>query len=166
MHDATTIASAQQESYISHSGNPRYAELHLRYPSVDYLRRRARRHIPHFAFEYADGGSGKNDAGIRRNWAAFDAIALVPRYGVMPSLPPCDVELFGRRYAAPIGVAPMGGPSIVWPGADLHLARAAQRARSPYTLGTTGCARTEEIPPVAPDVFGFRPYRFANNNPA
>ncbi len=166
MHDATTIASAQQESYISRSGNPRYAELHLRYPSVDYLRRRARGHIPHFAFEYADGGSGKDDAGIRRNWAAFDAIALVPRYGVMPSLPPCDVELFGRRYAAPIGVAPMGGPSIVWPGADLHLARAAQRARIPYPLGTAGGATIEEIAAVAPDVFWFQLYRFANNNHA
>ena len=75
-----------------------------------------------------DGGSGKDDAGIMRNWAGLDAVEMVPRYGVMPSLPPCEVELFGRRYAAPIGVAPMGGPAIVWPGADEYLARAAQRA--------------------------------------
>ena len=38
-------------------------------------------------------------------------------------LPPVEVELFGRRYAAPIGIAPMGGPSLVWPGADLLMAR-------------------------------------------
>src|SRR5208282_4081180 len=159
-------ASPQQRPFAGHSGTPRYVELHRHYPSIDYLRRRARRHIPHFAFEYADGGSGDDDAGIRRNWAAFDAIELVPRYGVMPSLPPCDVELFGRRYAAPIGVAPMGGPSIVWPGADVHLARAAQRARIPYTLGTPGGATIEEIAEVAPDVFWFQLYRFANNDHA
>ncbi len=94
---------------------------------------RARRRLPHFAFEYSDGGSGKDDAGIRRNWAALDAVEMVPRYGVMPSLPPCEVELFGRRYAAPIGIAPMGGPAIVWPGADkLSRPRRAEGAHSLY----------------------------------
>jgi L-lactate dehydrogenase (cytochrome) len=166
MHDTTAVAPTPPLSFAGHSGNPRYAELHRHYPSIDYLRRRARRHIPHFAFEYADGGSGKDDAGIRRNWAAFDAIELVPRYGVMPALPSCEVELFGRRYAAPIGVAPMGGPSIVWPGADIHLARAAQHARIPYTLGTAGGATIEQIAEVAPDVFWFQLYRFANNGHA
>ena len=38
-----------------------------------------------------------------------------------------DVELFGRSYAAPFGVAPMGMPGIVWPGAENCLAKAAQR---------------------------------------
>ena len=68
-------------------------------------------------YSWNAGGAGENDAGIQRNWAALDAIELVPRYGVTTDLPPVDVELFGRRYSAPIGVAPMGGPSIVWPGA-------------------------------------------------
>jgi len=166
MHDTVAVAAPQQRPFAGHSRTERYAQLHRRYPSIDYLRRRARRHIPHFAFEYSDGGSGQDDAGIRRNWAAFDAIELVPRYGVMPSPPPCDVELFGRCYAAPIGVAPMGGPSIVWPGADLHFARAAQRARIPYTLGTAGGATIEEVAEVAPDVFWFQLYRFARNGHA
>jgi (S)-mandelate dehydrogenase len=148
------------------NGNPRYAELYRHYPTIDYLRRGARRRLPHFAFEYSDGGSGKDDAGIKRNWAALDAIELVPRYGVMPSLPPCEVELFGRRYAAPIGIAPMGGPAIVWPGADRILARAAQRARVPYTLGMAGGATIEEIAEIAPDVFWFQLYRFAGNDHA
>ena len=42
--------------------------------------------------------------------------------------------------AAPLGVAPMGGPSIVWPGADRCLAAACQRANVPYTLGLVGGA--------------------------
>ena len=166
MHDRAAAVTAQHRLFAGHSGNPRYAELHRHYPSIDYLRRRARQRIPHFAFEYADGGAGNDDAGIRRNWAALDAIELVPRYGVMPSLPSCDVELFGRRYCAPIGVAPMGGPAIVWPGADLHLARAAQHARIPYTLGTAGGATIEQIAEVAPDVFWFQLYRFARNDHA
>ncbi len=165
MHDTTAIGAPQQRS-ASYIRNPNYAELHRHYPTTDYLRRRARHHIPHFAFEYSDGGSGKDDAGIRRNWAALDAVELVPRYGVMPTLPPCDVKLFGRRYSAPIGVSPMGGPSIIWPGGDKHLARAAQRAGVPYMLSTAGGATIEEIAAVAPDVFWFQLYRLANNDHA
>ncbi len=166
MHDATAVAAPRERPAAGTGRNPRFAQLHRHYPSIDYLRRRARRHIPHFAFEYADGGSGKDDAGIRRNWAALDAVELVPRYGVMPSLPSCDVELFGRRYSAPIGVAPMGGPSIIWPGGDVHLARAAQRAGIPYTLSTAGGATIEQIARVAPDVFWFQLYRLAKDRHA
>jgi L-lactate dehydrogenase (cytochrome) len=166
MHDTTAVATPQHKPRAGKNANPRYAELYRLYPTIDYVRRRARERLPHFAFEYSDGGSGKDDAGIRRNWAALDAVELVPRYGVMPSLPPCDVELFGRRYAAPIGISPMGGPAIVWPGADVYLARAAQRARVPYTLGVVGCATIEEIAKVAPDVFWFQLYRAARNDHA
>ncbi len=165
MHDTTALAPPQRR-LTGYSQNPDFAQLHLHYPSIGYLRRRARRHIPHFAFEYADGGSGNDDTGIRRNWAALDAVELVPRYGVMPSLPPCDVELFGTPYSGPIGVAPMGGPSIIWPGGDVHLARAAQRARIPYTLSTAGGATIEEIARVAPDVFWFQLYRLAKDQHA
>src|SRR5271163_2150238 len=165
MHDTTALATPQETPFV-YGRSPHYVRLHRHYPSIDYLRRRARTRIPHFAFEYSDGGSGKDDAGIKRNWAAFDAIELVPRYGVMPSLPPCDVELFGRRYSAPIGVAPMGGPSIIWPGGDIHLARAAQRARIPYALSTAGGATIEEIARVAPDVFWFQLYRLAKDQHA
>ncbi|MGB8178021.1 MAG: alpha-hydroxy acid oxidase [Pseudolabrys sp.] len=115
--------------------------------------------MPLFAFEYGDTGAG-NDIGIAHNWSAFDAIKITPRYGVMPTLPPVDVKLFGRNYSAPIGVAPMGGPSLVWPGADLLMAKAAQRARVPYTLSVAGGATIEQAAEAAPDVFWLQLYRF------
>ena len=40
----------------------------------------------------------------------------------------------------------MGGPSLVWPGADLLMAKAAQRARIPYTLGVAGGASRLSVP--------------------
>src|SRR6204780_2877155 len=169
MHDTTAIAAPQTAApkpYVGKNANPRYTELYRHYPTIDYLRRGARRRLPHFSFEYSDGGSGKDDAGIKRNWAGLDAVGLVPGYGVMAARPPCDVELFGRRYAAPLGIAPMGGPAIVWPGADKHLARAAQKARVPYTLGLAGGATIEEIAEIAPDVCWFQLYRAAKNDHA
>jgi (S)-mandelate dehydrogenase len=104
--------------------------LRRRYPTIAYLRRRAGRHVPRFAFEYLDGGAGA-DGGIARNWRALDAVELIPRYGRTAALPATAIELFGRPYAAPIGIAPMGGPAIVWPGADRCLAQRAQLRASP-----------------------------------
>jgi (S)-mandelate dehydrogenase len=145
--------------------NPRFVPLHRRFPTVAYLREHARRRLPRFAFEYMDGGAG-SDGGIARNWHALDAIELMPRYGVTTVLPPVDIELLGKRYAAPIGIAPMGGPSIVWPGADQHLAAAAQRARVPYTLGLVGGMTVERAAEIAPDVLWFQLYRCWRNEHA
>jgi L-lactate dehydrogenase (cytochrome) len=91
---------------------------------------------------------------------------VVPRYGIIPTMPPVDVELFGKRYSAPIGIAPMGGPSLVWPGADLLMAKAAQAARIPYTLGVAGGTTIEQVAKVAPDVFWLQLYRFPHNEHA
>jgi (S)-mandelate dehydrogenase len=139
--------------------------LHRRFPTIAHMRQHARRHVPHFVFEYMYGGAGA-DIGIAHNWAALDAVELVPRYGVMPALPPVEVELFGRKYAAPIGIPPMGGPALAWPGGDAALARAAQRARVPYVLGTVGGITIEEAAKLAPDVLWFQLYRLARNDHA
>ncbi len=158
MHDMTA-----RQSYLPSGQTPHFQTYLKRFPTSEYLRQEAPRHVPRFAFEYADTGAG-NDVGVAHNWSAFDAIKVVPRYGVMPTLPPTEVELFGTKYAAPIGIAPMGGPSIVWPGADLIMAKAAQRARVPYTLSVVGGATIEQAAKAAPDVFWLQLYRFAKND--
>ena len=159
MHDMTAKPAGSAGIMNSMEGR----KNHRRFPTTAWLRKEAPRNVPSFAYEYSDTGAG-NDGGIADNWAALDAVKIVPRYGVMPSLPPTEVELFGTRYAAPIGIAPMGGPSIVWPGADLLMAKAAQRARVPYTLGVAGGASIEEVAAVAPDVFWLQLYRFSHND--
>ena len=164
MDDTTALVRPLAKDYAP-ADNPRFVKLHRRFPNVAYLRRHASRHVPRFAFEYLDGGAGA-DGGIARNWRALDAIELVPRYGITTALPPVGIELFGRRYAAPIGVAPMGGPSIVWPGADGYLAAAAQRARVPYTLGLVGGMTVERAAEIAPDVLWFQLYRCPRNEHA
>ena len=163
MHDTTALA--RPASPYNPADNPRFSKLHRRFPTVAYLRRHARRRVPSFAFEYMDGGAGA-DGGIARNSDALDAVELVPRYGITTALPPVDVELFGKRYSAPIGVAPMGGPSLVWPGADQYLAAAAQRARVPYTLGLVGGMTVERAAEIAPDVLWFQLYRCSRNDHA
>jgi (S)-mandelate dehydrogenase len=161
MHDMTARVAA----ISGHNRSPNFLKHQRWYPTIYDLRHGARGRLPHFAFEYGDGGAGE-DSGIRRNWHALDAIEMVPRYGVMPELPPVGVELFSRKFTAPIGIAPMGSPIVVWPGADKLFAAAAQRVGVPYTLGCAGGATIEEIAAIAPDVFWFQLYRFAKNNHA
>jgi (S)-mandelate dehydrogenase len=161
MHDMTARVAA----ISGHNRGPNFLKHQRWYPTIYDLRHGARARLPHFAFEYGDGGAGE-DSGICRNWHALDAIEMVPRYGVMPELPPVGVELFGRKFTAPIGIAPMGSPIVVWPGADKLFAAAAQRVGVPYTLGCAGGATIEEIAAIAPDVFWFQLYRFAKNNHA
>ena len=155
MHDMTK----KKETAAPVSQHPNFEKHHKHFPTSAWLRKRAPRNVPLFAYEYGDTGAG-NDVGIAHNWAAFDNIKIVPHYGVMPSLPPVNVKLFGRNYSAPIGIAPMGGPSLVWPGADLLMAKAAQRARIPYTLSVAGGATIEQAAEAAPDVFWLQLYRF------
>jgi hypothetical protein len=49
MHDTTALA--RPATAYNPADNPRFSKLHRRFPTVAYLRRRARRHVPSFAFE-------------------------------------------------------------------------------------------------------------------
>ncbi len=142
---------------------PEQLKLKRRFPTSMDLRKRARKRLPNFAFEYLDGGAGGADNGIARNWGAFDAIEMIPRYGKVITPPPTDCTLFGKAYSAPVGVSPIGGPSTAFPGAERYLAAAAQTARIPYTLGVLSAITIEEAAKIAPDVLWLQLYRFAKN---
>lgn len=141
---------------------PAQLKLKRRFPTAQDLRARARKRLPNFAFEYVDGGAGA-DTGIARNWNAFNSIEMVPRYGRVVSPPATDVELFGKSYSAPIGIAPIGGPGTGFPGAETYFAKAAQAANVPYTLGVLSAITIERAAELAPDVLWLQLYRFANN---
>jgi L-lactate dehydrogenase (cytochrome) len=88
----------------------------------------------------------------------------VPRYGVANAPVSAEVEIFGQRYNAPIGIAPMGLPSLIWPGGEAHFARAAQKGRVPFTLSTSAGMSIEDVAKFAPDVFWFQLYRIPRDD--
>jgi L-lactate dehydrogenase (cytochrome) len=55
---------------------------------------------------------------------------------------------------------------LVWPGADEHLAAAAQAARVPYVNSVVAGISIERAARFAPDVFWFQLYRFARKEHA
>ncbi|WP_206733804.1 alpha-hydroxy acid oxidase [Pseudoxanthomonas composti] len=133
------------------------AALRRRYPTVDDLERAARRRAPRFAGDFVGNGLG-DDVCLRRNRAALDACRITPRYGVDVRRVDPGVTLFGRRYAMPLGVAPMGLAGLLRSGADESLAAAAQAANVPYVYSSVGNSTIERIGKMAPDVFWYQLY--------
>ena len=87
-----------RQAFLPTGQTPRFQKHLSHFPTSSYLRRHAPRNVPFFASEYADTGAG-DDMGVQHNWAAFDNVKIVPRYGVMGTLPPVGVELFGTNIA-------------------------------------------------------------------
>ena len=129
----------------------------MRAYSIAHLRQSAQRRIPKVAFDFLDGGAG-HETGLRENTDAFDRIRLVPRALVDVEEIDVSIELFGRRWSAPFGIAPIGLASFVWPNADVLVCRAARDAGLPYTLSTAGGASLEEIKALAPDSAWYQLY--------
>ena len=109
----------------------------------DELRRRARRRLPRFAFDFIDGGAGRESA-LKRNEMAF-ADAVIRPDPLHPTSGDTACELFGLRCAAPFGIAPMGGLGLLGPGADLAIARAAAACGIPFVLSAAANSALEDV---------------------
>ena len=104
----------------------------------------ARRRLPRVAFDYLDGGA-EDEVTIARNRAAFGRYAFVPR--ILSGSSPRDlkVTLFGETLEVPWIVGPTGLNGLLWHGADLALARAAERAGAVFVHGTAANIAMEEL---------------------
>jgi L-lactate dehydrogenase (cytochrome) len=133
------------------------ADLIDRYPSIGDLERRARRRIPHFAWEYLASGTGL-DTAQDRNIESMRRVTLTPRFMKGPMVPDPSTDLFGVGYSAPFGVAPIGLSGLIWPSADVVLSAMAAEQRIPYTLSTVGTGRAEEVGPATEGMGWFQLY--------
>lgn len=125
--------------------------------NLEDLHKIAKRKLPRFCFDFIEGGV-EDEKGLDRNTGAFDHHALVPRYLVDVSEVDQKVELFGRTYASPFGIAPTGIAGLFKPGADLMLAEAAKAANIPFILSGAGTASIEEAARVAPETTWYQMY--------
>lgn len=97
------------------------------------LARAARRKMSAAGFAYIAGGAGAEST-MRANRAAFDRLAIRPRMLRDVGRRQMGVELFGRRLAAPLLLAPIGVLEEAGRGADLAVARAAARLGIPLVF--------------------------------
>ena len=117
-----------------------------KYPSLPDLKKRAKRRLPSFAWEYLDSGTG-NEEQMKRNRSALDQVLFETRILQGEFTPKQSTTFLGREYAHPFGVAPVGMSGMIWPGAEHMLARGAARANIPYCMSAVATVSPEDIAP-------------------
>ncbi|WP_120636000.1 alpha-hydroxy acid oxidase [Ruegeria sp. EL01] len=132
-------------------------DLHRTYPGISDLKRRAKRRLPHFVWEYIDSGTGAETT-VQRNRDALDQLRLPPSilHGALEF--DTSVRVLGHDYPLPFGVSPIGMSGLIWPDAEGILARAAADAGIPYTLSTVASQCPEDLAPHLADNAWFQLY--------
>ena len=138
-------------------------ELMRRYPAISDLRARAKKRMPHFAWEFLTSGTGEDEAAIR-NREAFSRIRMVPQFMQGEFTPDLTTTLFDIDYSAPFGISPVGMNSLVWPGTDRMLAQTAARAGIPYAMSSAANETIEKLGELAGGNGWFQLYPPRNTN--
>ena len=132
-------------------------DLNSKYPAISDLRSKARKRIPHFAWEYLDSGTG-DESTLHRNRSALDAVHFVPRGLRGEIVPELTTNFLGQTYSAPFGIAPVGMSGLMWPGAEKALASFASEAKIPYGMSTVATTTPEDVAPHLGDMGWFQMY--------
>src|SRR5690348_5830705 len=120
------------------------AELSRRAANVSDYRALAKARLPHFLFEYLDGGS-YDEVTLRRNVDDLQSVALRQRVLRDVSAIDLSTELFGKRWGMPVGLGPVGLAGLYARRGEVQAARAAAAASVPFALSTVGGCSLREV---------------------
>jgi len=134
-----------------------HLQLDSRFPCISDLEKAARKRMPKFAFDYLQGGIGRETA-LHRNRIDLDAIRLRPHHITQCFEPQLQTRLFDQTYSAPFGIAPLGLSGLIWPNAATLLARTSKKANIPFILSTVATTSLETIAREAPQTSWFQLY--------
>jgi L-lactate dehydrogenase (cytochrome) len=118
--------------------------LSKRAASLTDYRALAKARLPHFLFEYVDGGSYDEET-LRRNVEDLRAIAL--RQRVLRDVSAIDLttSLFGKHWSLPVGLGPVGLAGLYARRGEVQAARAAAAANVPQILSTVSACSLSEV---------------------
>ncbi len=102
-------------------------------------------------------GTG-DDVAVSRNRTGLDNVTLLPQFLKGEQTQNTETKLFGRTYAFPFGVAPIGLTGLMWPNAEIILAKAAAHYSFPYCLSTAATQTPETIGTVVGNMGWFQLY--------
>ena len=132
------------------------------YPSIQDLKKKAKKRLPKFAFEYLEGGCNE-DINLARNKSELQEIILKPQYLKKFNGLDMSVSLFGHTYDAPFGIAPVGLQGLIWPNSPEILAQAALQHNIPYILSTVSTSSIERIAELSEGKAWFQLYHPTKN---
>ena len=143
MLDKSTAATTAPPATVTRaeSAVPRALQKYL---SLDDFEPVARRRIPKFLYGYISGGA-ETDAAVRDNRKAFDEYGFVPRVLNDVSGRDQTTTLFGKSYASPFGIPPMGSSALCAYRGDIVLTRAAAETNVPMILSASSLITLEDV---------------------
>jgi L-lactate dehydrogenase (cytochrome) len=142
MHDRTANVNAPPPTVERFtSAVPRALR---RYLSLGDFEVTARARLPKFLYGYISGGA-ESDAAVADNRRAFEEYGFVPRVLNDVSNREQTTNLFGKTYAAPFGIPPMGSAALCAYRGDIVLARAAAAINVPMCLSASSLTTLEDI---------------------
>jgi L-lactate dehydrogenase (cytochrome) len=108
------------------------------------FRQAARRRLPRFLFDYAEGGANRERT-LRRNLSDLAEIALAQR--VLTGVGEVDLKttLFGAEQALPVILGPVGIAGMYRCRGEVQAARAALSAGIPFILSTVSICSLSEV---------------------
>jgi L-lactate dehydrogenase (cytochrome) len=112
--------------------------------NVGDYRALAKARLPHFLFEYLDGGS-YDEVTLRRNVEDLQSVALRQRVLRDVSTIDLSTELFGQKWSMPIGLGPVGLSGLYARRGEVQAARAAAAANVPMALSTVSACSLHEV---------------------
>jgi len=133
------------------------SKLLHKYPAVSDLAIKAKKRIPPVAWAYLETGTSNEDL-LERNISKLKEITLTPKFLRGELSPNVETTLFGQKYAAPIGIAPVGLTGLMWPRAEMMLASSASTYNIPYCLSTVATETPETLAPHIGDIGWFQLY--------
>ncbi|AWY01596.1 alpha-hydroxy-acid oxidizing enzyme [Marinomonas primoryensis] len=119
--------------------------------SVAEMAALARYRLPDFAWEYLAGGA-ENELTLRSNETDFSKIRLTSHTLVANHRPELATTLVGSNSALPMMIGPSGFNGMLWPQADIALAKAASAKNIPFCLSTVSNASIEEVREAVQDI--------------
>jgi L-lactate dehydrogenase (cytochrome) len=125
--------------------------------SVSDYRALAKARLPHFLFEYLDGGS-YDEVTLRRNVEDLQSIALKQRVLRDVSSIDLSIELFGQRWAMPVGLGPVGLSGLYARRGEVQAVKAAAAAGVPFSLSTLSACSIGEVAEKSRTPFWFQLY--------
>jgi L-lactate dehydrogenase (cytochrome) len=125
--------------------------------SIGDYREAARRRLPHFLFEYFDGGSYAERT-LRANIEDLQDISL--RQRVLNDVSTIDLSttLFGQQLSMPVALGPIGLAGMAARRGEVQAARAAAAKGVPFTLSTVSACSLAEVTRGSPTPFWFQLY--------
>jgi L-lactate dehydrogenase (cytochrome) len=124
--------------------------------SLADFEREAEKRLPRPIFGYV-AGACEDGQSLRANRDVFAEYEFLTRILVDISQRSQQVELFGKTYSSPFGMAPMGITAMSAYRGDIVLAEAAARANVPMNMSGSSLIRMEELVERAPDAW-FQAY--------